>query len=164
MSKSKGKPKQAAEPLRGKQLRGAIIPEPGKQVRGLAPQSAENQTIAWQFHRRDLRHAAWGWDRHGEGHLDAVLTQHLHSIETMTWGELSRAAGGRAQGNNSHSIPVDSLCKDAQERLLALNLDDVDELFSLRLTGTIRVWGIRDGRVLKVLWYDPEHTVYPTRR
>ena len=35
-------------------------------------------------------------------------------------------------------------------------------LFSVRLTGRIRLWGLRDVSILRVLWWDPEHTVCPS--
>jgi hypothetical protein len=87
----------------------------------------------------------------------------------MTWGELRGAAGGKSSGTNHHSLPLDALSKSAQVRLSELSLDDVDAVFSLRLTGTIRVYGIKDGRVLRVLWYDkyhgdPEKAVCPARK
>lgn len=75
----------------------------------------------------------------------------------MTWAELLNAAGGRSAGTNHHPLPLDDLSKTAQERLVALKLDDADSIFSLRLTATIRVYGIRDGRVFKALWYDKHH-------
>jgi len=41
-------------------------------------------------------------------------------------------------------------------------LDELtDDLFSLRLEGDMRIWGIRLGRVLQLVWYDPRHEVYP---
>lgn len=82
----------------------------------------------------------------------------------MTWGELLKATGGRTSGNNHHSISVDQLSQKAIGRLTELKLEDIDELFSLRLTGKIRLWGIKDGRVLKLLWYDEDHSVYPVNR
>lgn len=39
--------------------------------------------------------------------------------------------------------------------------DRVSDLFSLHIDGKTRIYGIRDGRALKLLWYDPDHTVYP---
>lgn len=157
--------KWAASPGDRKQAKSAEIGTSRKEVRGSAnPWANDSQTVAWQFHRRDNEHGAWGWSRKGEQHLESLLRDHLHHIETMTWAEVTHAAGGRSHGNNSHSIPVAQLCRDAQKRLLELNFDDVDELFSLRLSGTVRVWGIRDGRVLKILWYDEDHSVYPSRR
>ena len=86
----------------------------------------------------------------------------------MTWSELIAAAGGRGQrgGNNHHPVPVFQCSKLAQDRLEYLHIDDIDELFSLRLSNVVRVYGIRDGRTLKLLWFDPAHdnraiAVYP---
>lgn len=157
-------PKQKFEPFLGnKNIRGVSkISISKKSVRQVSnPQSTDGQTIAWQFHRRDHEDSKWGWSRMGDAHVESILKKHLHHLETMTWNELLRASGGRSQGNNHHSISVDRLSDSAIQRLVDLKLDDIDELFSLRLTGKIRLWGIKDGRVLKLLWYDEEHTVYP---
>ena len=75
----------------------------------------------------------------------------------MTWEEITRAAGGRARGNNSHFVRTERLTKQAKKRLSEIGQEDVSELFSLRLTATTRVYGIRDRRALKLLWYDPHH-------
>lgn len=37
--------------------------------------------------------------------------------------------------------------------------DDLDQLFSLRLTVRKRVWGIKEGNIFWILWWDPEHEV-----
>jgi len=37
-----------------------------------------------------------------------------------------------------------------------------DALYSLRLSGKLRLWGVRDRSVLQLLWYDPEHQVCPS--
>jgi hypothetical protein len=57
---------------------------------------------------------------------------------------------------------VGELCKTARDRLEDLRLEDIDELVSLRLGGAERVWGIRDGNVMLLLWWDPEHAVCPS--
>ena len=75
----------------------------------------------------------------------------------MTWAELMSASGGRRSGNNHHSIMVEDITRQAQQRLEQLGQHDIDEIFSLRLTNTERVYGIRDGRALKLLWYDVYH-------
>lgn len=43
-------------------------------------------------------------------------------------------------------------------------MDDVDDLYQLHVTGPKRVWGIRFGPYLKLLWWDPDHQVYPVRK
>jgi len=48
-------------------------------------------------------------------------------------------------------------------------MDDIDTIVSLRVNATIRLYGIRDGHALQILWYDPWHdskdmAVYPVRK
>ncbi|MCY4462544.1 MAG: hypothetical protein OXC26_19435 [Albidovulum sp.] len=75
----------------------------------------------------------------------------------MTWAEIMRASGGRASGTNSHFVAVEKLTDSAKLRLAKIMQEDVSELFSLRLSATVRIYGIRDRRALKLLWYDPHH-------
>jgi hypothetical protein len=80
----------------------------------------------------------------------------MRDFETMAWPEIL--------GRNNHAIPLGDLCYAAQKRLVEIQQDDVDDLISLRLTGTMRVWGIRDRNILKILWWDPNHNVCPTQK
>lgn len=72
----------------------------------------------------------------------------------MTWSGV--------MGNGSHPVPLDNLTTEAVRRLEEIGQADVDELFSLRLSGKERIWGIRDRHILKVLWWDPDHLVCPS--
>lgn len=137
-------------------------PQPAKEVRfQTTPESTNQQTPAWQFHKRDREHAAWGWDRLSHQEFCDLVYDKLANFESMTWDEILKAAGGRNRGNNSHNVTLEKCCKDARDRLAELMQDDIDELFSLRLTGTHRLWGIKEGRVLRFIWNDPDHSVYP---
>ncbi len=80
-----------------------------------------------------------------------------------------RARGGRARGNYSHFVEVQNLTGQAKARLAEIGHDDGSELFSLRLSLTVRICGIRDRRALKLLWHDSHHgknaqALYPVRR
>lgn len=75
----------------------------------------------------------------------------------MTWSEVEGATG-------SHFVSVASFAKPARERLPQIELDDVDELFSLRHGGRQRIWGVREMAILKVVWWDPEHAVCPSAK
>jgi len=134
---------------------------------GTDPALHDRESIVWAFGIADLE-GPWGW-RTAAGRVwwDEVLPK-LQNFETMTWDEIMRAAGGRARGNNSHFVSVEKLTPQAKDRLAELRQDDVSELFSLRITATARIYGIRDRRALKLLWYDPHHStntraVYPVR-
>jgi hypothetical protein len=118
----------------------------------------ETQTIAWHFHRIDWSHLQWGFRNLRPPDWRELLT-HLVALEGLTWARLKEQCGGRGRGGgtNHHSLELDALCKGAQQRLIELNLDDSDVVFSLRLSNTLRLYGIRDGRVLRLLWYDAHH-------
>lgn len=130
------------------------------------PLSTDKLTLSWQFGRLDNQHHLWGFEKLGRDHWTEFLGT-LGALERITWGELQKAAGGRNHGNNHHFVEVEDCCKDAQARLAELRLDEYDRLFSLRLENTLRLYGIRDGRVFKLLWHDPHHGsgngVYPTK-
>lgn len=75
----------------------------------------------------------------------------------MTWNDIIVVAKKR-----NHTVPVSRVCKEARDHLSALNLSEIDEVVSLHLTGTERVWGYRQGAVLHVLWWDPDHQICPS--
>ena len=119
------------------------------------PESTDAETLAWNFHRLDTDHPDWGWNL--KARLWRQLLDHLKALEGLTWAELKQQAGGKNQGTNHHPIPVADLSSSAQKRLEEINLDDFSTVFSLRLANTLRLYGVRDGRVLRLIWYDPHH-------
>lgn len=146
---------------RGKEPRIKGGKEPAnRQVRTGGSASSETDRMAWGFGKLDME-GPWGPLKIDADTWWKNLFPKLQNFETMTWADVQAASGGRSHGSNSHFVPVENLSKNAKARLDELKQDDVDELFSLRLSGKERVYGIRDGRVLKVLWYDPDHEVYP---
>ena len=58
---------------------------------------------------------------------------------------------GRERSNDSHIVKVRDLAGNARQRLAEIGQDDVSGLFSLRLSATERIYGIRDRRALKQL-------------
>jgi hypothetical protein len=125
----------------------------------LDPASEDHKTVVWQIGRID-HDGKWGWQGLCKNRLWNDIIPKLKDFETMTWHEI-HAATKKNKGNLHHFIPKTSLNKAAQERLRELNQDDIDKLFSLRLQGAHRIFGIKDGRVLKILWFDPDHEVCP---
>ncbi len=93
----------------------------------------------------------------------ALLTE----MERLTWREIrAQLTGGKRRGPKHKFIPLDSLCKEAQERLQALQLDDFEELFRFRTGNMERLWGVVSGdapRVFYPIWWDPDHKVCPSR-
>lgn len=86
----------------------------------------------------------------------------LREFESITWDELEK----QTYDNKSkhHPISKGKLCKEAQQRLEELGQGDVDEVFSLRLEGKLRLFGIRELNCLKILWIDQNHEVCPSHK
>ncbi|MBF0463264.1 MAG: hypothetical protein HQL87_18010 [Magnetococcales bacterium] len=111
----------------------------------------QDRKPSWRFGVMDTD-GPFGWNVPIEGVAPLLyVLPKLKEFETMTWQEIA--------GRRHHNIPVDTLSTNAKRRLSDLNLDDIDEVFSLALMGLQRVVGIRDQNVFRVLWWDPEHQV-----
>ena len=144
MSKKK-KPLQKKQPSKQKRPRG-----------GEKPRSTESETITWHIGILDQK-GTWGWRRIDGKVFWEKIWRKMGHFESMTWASIE------ASKRNS-SISVSNLSSAARKRLRQIKQDDIDVLFHLGLSGKERVWGIRDGRVLRILWWDPEHTVCPSEK
>jgi hypothetical protein len=95
----------------------------------------------------------WGWKRF-ESHYIQDLMQRFFESQKITWQDTIK--------NGSHFVNISKLIPEAQKRLTQIKKDDLDELFSFRVSGKKRVWGIREGRLFWILWWDPNHEVCPS--
>lgn len=120
------------------------------------PEDFESQTIVWHINTI-CREGNWGWEKVGREVFWKDIVKKLSSFESMTWAKIKAGKCGK-------TILVSKICSDARRHLSEIGRDDEEKLFELRLSGKKRVWGIRDRRVLRVLWWDPEHTVYPSTK
>ena len=98
----------------------------------------------------------FGWHEITKAKVQDIRVR-LSSFESMTWNQI--LVEGKTR---HHSIEVWKLCKEAQERLRIIGLGDAEEVVSLGLSGRERIWGIRQGVALLVLWWDPEHQICPS--
>lgn len=124
---------------------------------GADPESYLKQTPVWRFIDFDWD-SDWGYNSCAASadRLRSHVEQHLASFETMTCSEILRAAGGRKAGNNSHEISRDKFKPEVEKRLTEKGVL-ADTLFSLRLDAGTRVYGVREGPCLRVVFFDPYH-------
>ena len=145
--KAKGQPKYKQQPS-DREVRAA-----------LDPNSYLKETPVWRFRDFDWE-GPWGHAAciHCIGDIRKHIEQHLANFETMTWDEIVKASGAKrdGKGNNHHSIPVDKFTKPAKERLKEKGIL-ADTLFSLRLDQCTRVYGVREGHCLRLVFFDPHH-------
>jgi hypothetical protein len=112
---------------------------------------------AWRVARMEIVDP-FGWHRIPADKVHEIRGK-LGGFEGQTWGDIITKSQ-----NNHHFMAVTKICNEAQARLNELDLDDTDALFSLRLSGRERIWGILDNGIMLVLWWDPFHQVYPVAR
>lgn len=129
-------------------------------------ESRANQHFKWSFNK-----CLWDSDR-WQGIISDVplfveiVINKLKDFETMTWAEIERASGGKREGhgNNSHFIDIVDLSKVYRHLIKQTHSDEYDKVFSLRLTGKGRLFGVVEGAVFFVLWYDNDHSTIPTSK
>jgi hypothetical protein len=97
----------------------------------------------------------WGWSTFDPRHLKEFLSR-LLDCQKLTWQELRQ--------NGSHCVQTSQIVSDARKRLQVLQLDDWEELYSLRLAGKPRIWGLKEVGIFWILWWDPNHEICPSQK
>lgn len=87
-----------------------------------------------------------------------IIYPNLKHFENSTWETIEKEQHDRGRTKH-HSIMISALTPKAQRRLKELKMEDVDEVFSLRLNNKIRIIGIRRFSFLDILWIDLNHEV-----
>ena len=85
------------------------------------------------------------------------IAKHLQAYEQRTWRNI------RDDHRRDHPINPDIICAIARTRLASLHVDDMDELWRFRFGAKMRIWGARYGREFRVLWWDPQHKICPSK-
>lgn len=130
-------------------------PSGRKAPRSVGPRSILDKHPIWSFGVVDPD-GPWCFGSIDGADLVQAL-QRLGTFETMTWADIERDGG-------SHPVPCTDITSQAQKRLVQIDQDDLSHLYSLRITGRQRVWGIRDHECLRILWWDPRHEVCPSHK
>ncbi len=108
---------------------------------------------SWRFSTVD-RNGPFAWPIGTKQELEIVGK--LHSFDSMEWSNI--------EGPDHHFIDLSKLSIQAKDRLQQIKQDDIDQVFSLHLQGKPRIICIRDRHIAKLLWFDPEHQVCPSKK
>lgn len=113
-----------------------------------------------QFSFRHVDHGGpWGFESMSPGDV-VELFEGLGKFESMTVGEL-------AASDNHHFVEYGDMsqCPNPEPvRRLAEHYQGADTVCRLRLSGKKRLYGIRQKHVFAILWWDPEHEIWPSQR
>lgn len=115
------------------------------------------QYLVWRFADHDPA-GNYALSTIRQADLGNLLTR-LAAFETMTVDELF-GPGGPGKFYDTESLPD----KHAKARLTATQHDDEDRVHVLRCTGRRRLYGFLRGNVFHILWWDPKHAVFPSKK
>ncbi len=123
------------------------------------PASYDSLQIRVRFDLLDEDHPHWGWNSVEKAHFVEFL-KFLKAVDRTSWFELKKTSKtGFSKGNKHHAIEIAKFRKSARERLHELNIQRLlgDELFSIAINATTRVYGGRDKEFFRPIWHDPFH-------
>ena len=130
-----------------------LVPSERKQVKiENPPPQFQGGVLAWRFNAVD-KGGPFAWSKLTCPKTYKKVLEKLISFEAMTESDM-KAAG-------CHPIELTNVCSDAQKRLVEIGLDDLDSLYSFRISGKVRVLAVTRKHYIRILWYDPEHQVCP---
>lgn len=118
------------------------------------PESYFDWTPSWNFSKCDLEYEKWSLKK---SNIFSEIIPKLISFEQRKWSDIV------SDKKHNHWIDCKELSKEAQNRLSEIKLY-YDSLFSLRLTGTLRLFGYIENGIFYIIWYDPNHEVSPTSK
>jgi len=158
MPRTPKRPKAAHSKMSAEKEPKALLRRPGV---------ADGKALILSFSFVDRAYeGTWGWPRGSEDPTTAAaLLDLLCDLSKSTWDELrGHTTGGRTGHRKHHPQDVRGLCQEAQRRLAEMQLDQIfgDEIFRFRHGNTGRLWGFVQGSVFHIVWWDPDHMVYPT--
>lgn len=119
---------------------------------------SSGERVCWRFEHVD-HDGPWGFDKVQPDMLCEILRK-LRDFESMTVEGLRR----QVEHFKSYNLAEPGLCKAARERLAARGWDDLDSIQRLRFSGPQRLYGFLLGNVFHIVWWDPLHEVYPSKR
>lgn len=137
-----------------KKPKASFVPDTRKQVKEAATPAYRDQRVRWKFYQADYE-GPWCPKKATPEEARLIVIK-LAEFDSRTWKEI--------EGKQSHEIDVAQLGDDAQERLRKvghLKARAIETVYSFRLGGAERLWGVRDDDTFCVLWWDPQHLVYP---
>jgi len=156
--------RRLADEIRQKEKSARLVVRVGDEPKvrqGANPASIYDMQMRWSAGSAD-RDGDWPWGARDwtQSAWDGVILPKLKNFETMMWKEIE--ASTTDNGHKSHhDMPTERICEDAQCRLIELNHEEED-IYRFRLGNKRRLWGFRIVNEFSILWYDPEHRIYPT--
>jgi hypothetical protein len=117
-----------------------------------------NDRICWRFTHVD-NDGPWGMAALTQAETTALLAA-MTKFESQTINELFHVGEWPGKCHDMATLPN----KEARDRLVKIGLADQTKIWKLRIGGPGRLWGFLVNNVFHVMWWDPGHQIWPSRR
>jgi hypothetical protein len=134
-------------------------PAEGKRPRTTSDiKNLKNRLFKWRvsYDYIELDHAKWGWGSVDIRLFFDILTGRLHELESMAWSEVDKR-------KHCHPWRIDNLDSEAR-KAVEKHCPDRDLLYQIDISKLGRIIGYRDREVFYLMFYDPNHEWYKTKR
>jgi hypothetical protein len=113
--------------------------------------------VSWRLGDADLN-GRWRWTVHNITPAHALeILGFMAEMDKLTWAQAQQGWRPKAK-----RVETAGICAEAQGRLAHLALDDLEHLEEWHMGGAERIWGFRVGHICHVLWWDADHSVWPS--
>jgi len=116
------------------------------------PEGYLSMPMAWHL---------WSMDETGDWPCDmntiSNIRSRLHEYEKKKWSEA-------LESKHNHPMPPEKIIPRARRRLSELGYEDVANLYQFEIKngkGKQRLWGFKIYNILQILWWDPNHEIFP---
>ncbi len=124
---------------------------------GVQPPIYGDQKAAWRISKIQMT-APYGWHVMTAQEV-AQVKQKLETFEKSTWKELFVDNKHR-----NHRISAADLKCPIARKWMKDNMPDQDYLWTLRLSGAERIWGILSQDAYQIVFWDPDNLIWEVPR
>jgi hypothetical protein len=121
------------------------------------PSFYDDRKAAWRISKIQIS-SPYGWHELTAPEV-AEIKEKLGTFEKNTWRELFVR-----DARLNHCIPSNELKCPIARKWMTINMPDQPYLWTLRLSGAERVWGILSEGAYQIVFWDPQHLIWEVRR
>lgn len=129
------------------------------------PDSIMHYNMQWCDDNADLE-GKWSWGetrQWSNEEWNNRILYNLNELSKLPWSEIyAQRTGGKERHKKHHDMSVELICDEAFKRWLDIGLEEYDTAFRFRFSNKQRLWGYRVFKVFNIVWWDPNHMIYPT--